>query len=80
MGQLLPVPQPAAVGDGFGEIAPHGVDGVPGDVRCEHDVVESEQRVVRQYWFDAEHIQAGRGQPAVAKRADQGVFVDNRAA
>jgi len=80
MGQPLAVPQPAAVGDGLDQITPHGVDGVPGDVRGEHDVVQAEQRVVRRYRFDAEDVQAGRGQSAITKCVGQGVFVDNRAA
>ena len=66
MGQLLAVPQPPAVGDGFEQIAPHGVDGVPGDVRGEHNVVQPEQRVIQRYRFDAEDVQAGRGQPTLA--------------
>src|SRR6201999_3567437 len=65
MGQPLAVPQPAAVGDGFDQITPHGVDGVPGDVR---GAVDDKDR------------DPARGQPAVTKRIDQGVFVDDRAA
>ena len=34
------VPQPPAVVDGVVQVAPHGVGGVPGDVRCQHDVVQ----------------------------------------
>jgi hypothetical protein len=41
---------------------------------------KAEQRVARRYRFDVEDIQAGGGQSAAAKRVDQGVFVDNRAA
>src|SRR5271155_6080150 len=67
MGQPPAVPQAAAVGwivQGLGQPAPHGVDGVPGDVRGEHDVVKAEQRVVRRYRFDDEDIQYGGAQSA----------------
>src|SRR5437879_10469571 len=39
IGQFAPVPDPPTVIHRVVEVAPHGVDGVPGDVRAEHDVV-----------------------------------------
>ena len=71
---------PAAVVDGLGQIAPHGVGGVPGDVRGEHHVGECEQRVVGRNRLDGEHVQAGGGQPAGAQRVDERLLVDDRAA
>jgi len=36
MSQRLPVAQPAAIGNGLGEIPPHRIGRVPGDMRCQH--------------------------------------------
>ena len=71
MGQRLPVPQPAAVGDGFDKIAPHGVDGLPGDMRVSTTLSRPSSGYVRRHRFGVEDIQAGGGHPAAAERLDQ---------
>jgi len=54
-GQRLTVAQPAAVGNRLGQVPPHGVGGVPRDVRCQHHVVQAEQRVVGRHRLDLEN-------------------------
>src|SRR3954451_15391667 len=70
--QVAAVVQTAAVVDGLDEIPAHGVDGVPGDVRGHHDVVELQQWIAGTDGFVGEHVEAGRGEPAVAQSVDQG--------
>src|ERR1700753_3353964 len=80
MGQWLPLVQSAAVRDGFGQVAPHGVGGVPGDVRREHHVVPAEQWVVRCHGSPLETVDPRCAQPSGAQRGDQRLLVDDGAA
>ena len=73
----MAVPQSAAVVHSMGQVSTHRVGGVPGHVRGEHDVVESDQRVIGRQRLDREHIQPRGRQSPAAQGVDQRILVDD---
>ena len=67
-----------AVVDGLLQVAPHGVGGVPGDVRGQHDVVQARAADCRRVSARRRRRRGPRRPAVPAQRVDQRVLVDDR--
>ena len=65
---------------GFAGQFGNGGTGIESGVRRDQHIVTVEQRMVGRWRLLTENIQRGAGQPAIVKRLDQRVFINNRPA